>query len=284
MHPIQSLLDLFAGIRRHPVLLLAYAFTAFSVLSTLGQGIDFFVPGIELKGKFALWIVIAISAIYALKKIWKPSQIEINIFNSNAIIEIIFGDIFLQDGIRAIAVNDFFDSKLGKPVSDKSLHGIFLRKCFGGHPDSFDKQVEEDLKATPYIDTPNKIDGKTKSYPIGTTALITANNDRYICFAFSKSNPNDCKASSDVTLMWQALNDLWKRARSEANGHPVNVPLVGSGLSGIGLPTRDLLNLIILSAITETKAKPITEKIRIIIHRERFEQIDLREVKKYWKE
>lgn len=68
------------------------------------------------------------------------------IANSNTVIEVIFGDLFEQSGIRAIAVNEFFDSKIGKPVSDKSLHGIFLQKCFGGHPEPFDKQVDEQLK------------------------------------------------------------------------------------------------------------------------------------------
>jgi hypothetical protein len=270
--------------RRHPFLILVYGFTSFSVLSTLGQGIDFFVPGIELKGKFALWIVIAISAVYALKKIWKPSQIEICVANCNTTIEVVFNDLFKQDGIRAIAVNEFFDSKLGRPVSDKSLHGIFIHKCFGGHPEPFDKQLADQLKTVQGKEVPDKVEGKTKSYPIGATALILANQDKYLCFALAKSNPQDCKAFSDVTMMWQALNDLWKRARSEANGYPINLPLVGSGLSGIGLPTRDLLNLIILSAITETKAKPITDKIRIVLHRDRFEELDLRNVKKYWKE
>jgi hypothetical protein len=53
-------------------------------------------------------------------------------------------------------------------------------------------------------------------------------------------------------------------------------------LSGLGLPTRDLLNLIILSAITETKAKQITHTIRIVLHRDRFDELDLREVQKHW--
>jgi hypothetical protein len=80
------------------------------------------------------------------------------------------------------------------------------------------------------------------------------------------------------------LHKLWQRARIESGGHEINLPLVGSGLSGLGLPTRDLLNLIILSAITETKAKEVTQKIRIVLHRDRFEDLDLRDVKKHWEE
>jgi hypothetical protein len=85
-------------------------------------------------------------------------------------------------------------------------------------------------------------------------------------------------------MMWVALNDLWQRVRIESGGYAVNLALVGSGLSGLGLPTRDLLNLIILSAITETKAKEVTQRIRIVLHRSRFDDLDLRDVKQHWKE
>ncbi len=182
-----------------------------------------------------------------------------------------------------IAVSEFFDSKLGKPVSDKSIHGLFLQKCFGGYPEPFDKQVDEQLKSMKYEEVA-KIDGKTKSYSIGATALIAVNQDRYLAFAFAKADPDTCKAYSDVTMMWVALHELWQRVRVESGGHAVNLPLVGSGLSGLGLPTRDLLNLIILSAITETKSKEVTQRIRIVLHRDRFDDLDLRDVKQHWKE
>jgi len=280
---MKSLFDLLRGIRRHPLKAIGYIFTSFSVIFTIIKAITHFVPGIKIEGPVALTIVVIISICFGLRKIWKPSKISLSIANSNTTIEVLFGDLFTQSGIRAIAVNEFFDSKIGKPVSDKSVHGIFLQKCFGGHPEPFDKQIDEELKNIEYSDVA-KTDGKTKRFPIGSTALIAVNQDRYIAFAFTKTDPDTCKASSDVTMMWIALHKLWQRARIESGGHEVNVALVGSGLSGVGLPTRDLLNLIILSAITETKAKEITQKIRIVLHRDRFEDLDLRDVKKHWEE
>ena len=126
--------DLWNGIARHPWRALRHSFVAFSVMWTLTEGLTYFIPGIQIKGLGALGVIILISLGYALKQVWKPSKIEIPVSNSNTTIEVVFGDLFQQDGIRAIAVNEFFDSKLGRPVSDKSLHGIFLKKCFGGHP------------------------------------------------------------------------------------------------------------------------------------------------------
>lgn len=280
---LKSLLDLFRGIYKHPVKLSGYIFTAFSVLFTLIKAVTHFIPGIEVTGPFALGIIVLISIVFGMKKVWKPSKIKILLANSNTMIEVLFGDLFIQDGIRIISVNEFFDSKIGKPVSEKSLHGIFLKKCFGGHPESFDMQVNEQLKLIESKEIA-KIEGKNKCFPIGSTALINVNADRYLIFALTKSNPETCKAYSDVTMMWTALHEVWQKARNESGGNDINIPLVGSGLAGLGLPTRDLLNLIILSAITETKSKEIAKKIRIVLHRDRFEDLDLRDVKKHWEE
>jgi hypothetical protein len=246
--------------------------------------ITHFVPAIKIEGEIPLIIAILISVFFGLKKVWKPSRVEIKIANSNTVIEVIFGDLFEQNGIRAIAVNEFFDSKIGKPVSDKSLHGMFLQKCFGGHPEAFDKQINEELKKIQGEEEFKKIDGKTKRFPIGTTAIINVNQDRYLVFALSKTNPDTCKAESNVSMMWDALHELWLRTRIESGGHDLNLPLIGSGLSGLGLPTRDLLNLIILSAITETKFKEITQKIRVVLYPDRFDDLDLRDLKKHWEE
>lgn len=280
---MQSAKDLWCGIAGHPWKTAGYVFTAFSVLFTIIRGVTHFVPGVEIQGALPLTVVIIASVCYGLKEVWKPSEVKIKIATTNTTIEVLFGDLFEQDGIRAIAVSEFFDTKLGSPVSEKSLHGIFVKRFFGGGTESLEKQLDHQLQGIPGS-VVEKMEGKTKSFPIGTTALILVNQDRYLLFALAKADPVTCKVCSDVTMMWVALSQLWQRTRIEAGGYPLNLPLVGSGLSGLGLPTRDLLNLIILSAITETKAKQVTSTIRIVLHRERFEELDLREVKAHWEE
>jgi len=107
-------------------------------------------------------------------------------------------------------------------------------------------------------------------------------------FPFS---PPESGYQSVVTFNFQKGQTNWtadlKRDFYIKFGNP---PLYGhlevetSSLSGLGLPTRDLLNLIILSAITETKAKQVTDRIRIVLHRNRFDELDLRDVEEHWKE
>lgn len=279
---MQSLNDLWFGFTKHKWKTLTYIFTCFSVLYTLVKITTQFFPSVQIAGPAPLIAGILISCGWGLWKVWKPSKITIKIANSATCIEVVFGDIFEKDGIRAIGVSEFFETQLGQPVSDKSLHGAFLKRHFSGFPDSIDKQLAGQLANVESTQVPEKTEGKTLCYAIGTTAVISVNEDRYILFALTKTVPATCKVYSDVELMWRALHKLWQRARVECNGYPLNLPLVGSGLSGLNLPTRDLLNLVILSAITESKAHEITQTIRVVLRRDRFEDIDLREVKEHW--
>jgi len=279
---VQPLNDLWFGITKHKWKMIVYIFTCFSVLFTIVKVVTQFFPTIQISGPAPLTAAILVSCAWGLWKVWKPSRTTIKIAHSNTCLEICFGDIFEQKGIRAIGVSEFFETQLGQPVSDKSFHGAFLKRHFSGYQDSIDRQIGAQLANEESTKVSDKAEGKTLCYHIGTTVAINANEDRYILFAMSKTNHANCKVFSDVELMWGALHKLWQRARIECNGDPLNLPLVGSGLAGLNLPTRDLLNLVILSAITESKAHEITQAIRIVLRRDRFEDIDLREVKQHW--
>jgi hypothetical protein len=270
------------GIRHHPWMSFIYLFASFSVLLTLVEGFTYFIPSLDLRGIKSLTAVVVISVIYTAAAIRRPSKIEIPIHHTNTRIEIKFGDIFTEEGLRAIPVSEFFESAIGLPVSPKSLHGIFLSKCFAGHKEVFDRHVDEELKDTPGEEVA-KPHGKKRRYPVGTTVLIPVNNDRYLCFALTRTDITTCKVSSDVPTLWKSLSGLWQKARISLGGHALLLPLVGSGLSGIGLPPKELLNLMILSIIEESKIREITPHIRIVLIDDLFNEIDLKELERYWR-
>ena len=284
--------ELWRGLCLHPRRSCGYTFAAFGVLWTLIDSITFLqnivstLLNIEIKNRYTLIIVLLVSLFFCVRQLWKPSSVIIKVATTNTKIEVLFGNLFEQTGLRGIAATEFFESELGTPVSEQSLHGMFLKRYFGGKGKSFDKQLKQQLKgvSSKYVKKVKKPCGKTKSYPIGTTARIKTKCGIYIIFASAETDLKTCKASSDVTKMWTAMHGLWQRARIESGGRPLIIPLIGSGLSGIGLPARDLLNLIILSVITETKVKQITGRIRIVLHPNQFEEIDLRNIKKHWEE
>jgi hypothetical protein len=272
---------LYTGIKKHPVIGAVSTFAAFSVQWTLIEGLTYFINNLNLKGGRSLLFVVLVSLAYSAWRIRQPSEVQIPIKHTNTKIEVKFEDLFTEDGYRAIAMSEFFDSELGIPVSEKSIHGIFLKKCFGGHPQSFDALVAKQFQNVQSQLVDKKI-GKNLKYPIGTTALVDVNNDHYLCFALSEADPETCKVHADVPILWRALQGLWRKSRICLGGSPIVLPLVGSGVSGVGLPPRELLDLIILSAIAETKLQQITLCIRIVLSTDRFADVDLKELRRYW--
>ncbi|MBB5349963.1 hypothetical protein HNR46_000184 [Haloferula luteola] len=275
--------DLCRGLRLHPWRTAISSFAAFSVLWTLTEAVSYLAETDKIRGVWVLAAFIAASVAYGFWLVWKPTKVTIKIADTNSKIEISFGDLFAQEGVRAIAVTEFFDTEIGEPVSERSVHGAFIKKYFGGGVTSLEEQLQQQLAEAAGTQT-GKAKGKSVSYPIGTSALVAVGSDRFILFALSKADPKTCKADSSVTMMWVALHGLWKQARIVCGGHPLALPLVGAGLSNIGLPPRDLLNLLILSLITETKEKQITQVIRIVLGMDVYEDLDLRTVKKHWEE
>ncbi|MFC1975964.1 macro domain-containing protein [Chloroflexota bacterium] len=270
------------GITNHPWRWFSYIFLAFSVMWTLTEGITYFIPSIDIRGISSLIVILIISLIFSVVKIWQPSKIRIPVKHTNTTIEILFGDLFAESGYRAIGVGEFFDSELGKPVSENSLHGILIKKVFGGRPEVFDKIIEDELKNVGF-EVVKRSEGKTKKYPIGTAAVIPFNNDNYICFASCHTEIETSKSFSDVSTLWDALHGLWKKAKVSVGGDCLVLPLVGSALAGVGLPTKELLHLIVLSIISGTKLhKHITSCIRIVLTEDKFDEIDLRELERYW--
>lgn len=280
---MRKILDLWRGVKRHPWRTIVSSFAAFSVLWTLTEVITHFLKDVKIEGPALLALFVVLSLFHGLWLVWKPSKVVIKVADTSTRIEVRFGDLFEQEGVRAISVSEYFDSQLGVPVSDRSLHGAFIKKYFGGGVVSLDQQISQQLANTKSKKTA-KVQGKTDAYPIGSTAMVTVGSDRFLLFALTNADVKTCKAEADVTMMWVALHHLWQRARVECHGYPLNLALVGHGLSNIGLPPRDLLNLIILSLITETKASQITQIVRIILHINVYEDLDLRTVKRHWEE
>lgn len=105
--------------------MLAYMFTAFSIIQTVVRGVSLFVPGISISGPIPFAAVIVISVSWGLKKVWKPSRIELPIANCATVIEVVFGDLFEQEGIRAIAVNNFLTARLANPFPTRACTGFF---------------------------------------------------------------------------------------------------------------------------------------------------------------
>ncbi|TIC86924.1 macro domain-containing protein [Crenobacter intestini] len=274
--------NIYLGIKRHPLKFLVEIFFAYSALWTLVESGSYFFQDIKPQGILCYLVLVFIGILAACIRAYQHRSFSFKISHSNTEVTVSFGDLFDHGGYLAIPVNEFFDSKLGLPVSPKSLHGIVVDKFFGGHPTSFDQLLTVDLANTPGQDI-QRANGKTRRYPIGTTASINTNSHRFLLFALCTTDIVTFKASATIPDLVRALEGLCARARVVLGGERLIIPLVGSGLSGIGLPANQLLQLILLVLVNETKKNQVALDIEIVIHPDRFDEIDFHLIENFWR-
>jgi hypothetical protein len=157
------------------------------------------------------------------------------------------------------------------------LHGAFISRVLRGQAQSFDALVAPALSGRPFEEVPRP-SGNGRRFPIGTTAAVDVGATRYLLFALARTDVKTLKASASVHDLWDALAGLWTEMRIRSNGEAVFMPLVGSGLSGVGLPEPVLLGLLLTSFAYHTKTTKITSRLTIVLSPHLKDHLDLSDV------
>lgn len=265
-----------------------------SVFATLGLFWLVIEPIIGLTGKsidLTYWQLFGWSAVFGI--IWlifdglwfsgflkQRIEIKSNGFDTRIVIK--FGDIFQEEGWQAIAVNDFFDSIVDdRFVSSKSLHGILLQKYWAGNTDDWNRQVDEQLTATE-CSSEKRNGGKQSRYRIGTTVAVKQAGNKFLCVALSRTDISNQEAKASSSDLHQAVRGLLQKARSVCGDESLSIPLMGSGLSRVGIKNNILVGLILTAIFEETKINKVTSEIRIVLPKEKASEINLASLQKDW--
>ncbi len=227
------------------------------------------------------------AVLYVIYKAAEPRKITINLRRINTQLNIYFSDIFLEKekSHLVIPVNEFFDTQLGGAVGQSgdivapnSIHGQFITKIYNSDSVKLGNDLDIALNGV-VSNTIARNSGKTSQYPVGTTAVIGHGTYKSFLFALSHTDLITAKAQSDVPTMWSALEGVWTSVRNCSNNLPVSLPLVGAGLSHVGLDSMNILRLIVMSITKSSQRQKITDQINIIIHENLMNEIVLRKIK-----
>lgn len=271
------------GLKRDWKRALLFASSTFGVVWGLIECTSYFIKDDELlKNGWVVILVIVLCLIPSFVLTLPRRKVDYKIPNSNTVLTVKFGDLFQEEGVSVIAVNEFWDTQLGNPVSITTLHGKFIQKMFQSHAEVLDRHIEKQLNGQE-IENVVRNEGKSLRYPIGSAIKIGCNGKDFILFALTSTELAKCKSSCDVPQLWRALEKLWIYVREHHNGHPVSMPLVGDNLARIGLKEDVLLNLLITSFIRANSKEPICSSIRFILHESKFNEIDLHKIIEYRK-
>lgn len=207
-------------------------------------------------------------------------EIKGNGFDTRIVIK--FGDIFQQEGWRAIAVNDFFDSIVDDCfVSSRSLHGILLQRYWAGNIDDWNRQVDGQLTGTP-CSSETRGEGKQSRFELGTTVTVRKDGNKFLCVALSHTDISNLETKASSSDLHQAVRGLLRKARSVCGNEPLSIPLMGSGLSRVGIKNNILVDLILTAIFEETKNNKVTGEIRIVLPKEKASEINLASLQKDW--
>lgn len=223
-------------------------------------------------------VFLVILYIYDWNKANKLNSIEIDIEGTTVCIKA--GDIFEQDGLKAIAFNEYFDTLVdNKIINEVSLNGIFLKEKLDIEISELDQEINNYSFENNEILEKNteRLVGKKQKFKIGT--IFVHNN--YILTAFSKFDSSN-RANLTMPEYLGFLITFWDKVNIVYGQRSVSVPIFGSGITRIKehrrISDEDLLKIMIWTfRISEMRFKH-PAKLTIVIHPEKMDKINLLDI------
>ena len=258
-----------------------FGFAAYGALWTAAEPLGAVLKKCKPEGIYWYGAMIMASIVVGLWKCRPRRHVEFKIPGSDSSIRIEFGDIFQNGKVIVIPVNEYFDGLLGDHVSENSLHGQFIKNVLGGQARAFYDLTSEDLQ-TVSSEEVHRESGRCSKYPIGTVARADVNDKRFLLAALSRTDVASLKASATLHELWDCLAGIWQGVRDFSNGNSVKIPLLGSGLSGVGLPAKNLIEVIVTSFLYYTKKQKIADRVTLVLPQTLEPEIDLITIKRSW--
>lgn len=198
-------------------------------------------------------------------------------------VEIKFGDIFLEKGLKVIPFNEYFDTNIDNHIiSEESLNGQLITKYYN-NTRMLDESIENDSDLQSNLSHLNdsRIKGKKKAYKLGSILVI---DDEFILTAMSKFSSNN-EAVLTMSEYIQFLMNFWEEISKKYNVRTVVIPIMGSGITrfkqGYEKTTpQDLLEIILWTFEVSKIKIAHPAQLTIVIGKDKKNKINLYKLKK----
>lgn len=218
---------------------------------------------------FVLGVVLLIASAFwgICFLLFKKKKIRLSI-NKRTKLSIHYGDLFNENGIRVIPVNEYFDTHLGDGIiAPNTIHGKFLARL-KPHIAELKNMIDSQLALKETL-PPNRkrtlVEGlPQKRYPLGTTIRITINNQTYLLVAVTRFNANEHVEVDDSEYMG-IMQKMFSSVEQLNDTQIVNIPLIGGGQAGFNYSNMQLLNMMAQAACL-TDRLAVVNGINIILY------------------
>ncbi|ENH9307555.1 macro domain-containing protein [Citrobacter freundii] len=253
-----------------------------STISTIFSLLLIFVE-IPTENKITLGIIFLFTLSLLYFGIWLKSNnlTEVNLDVEGSIVTVKAGDLFLQDGFKVIAFNEYFDTQVDDNIiSHKSLNGLYIDNHLSGPISDLDQRVSNykfDEDEILEVNQERKV-GKKQKYSLGTIFV----NEDYLLTAFSKFDDKN-RAFLTMPDYLGFLINFWDKVNRIYAQKSVSVPIFGSGITRIkehkNISDEDLLKIMLWTfRISEMRFK-FPAKLTIVIHKDKIDKINLLDIK-----
>lgn len=136
------------------------------------------------------------------------------------------GDIFEEDGLKVIAANEYFDTRVGDNLIDpKSLYGIYLRQYCKNSIADLDQAMIDNLSSSTLLTDEMREKGKKIQYRLGT---VFNDQKGFLLVAYAKFDDNNRAFLSPNDAMSCYMN-MWNEIDKYRGNESICLPVLGSG-------------------------------------------------------
>ncbi|MCE2738781.1 MAG: DUF6430 domain-containing protein [Rhodobacter sp.] len=257
----------------------------FGIAGSIGTALSIFLIFIDIPEDFKLYSFIGFAAVLIIiyLMIWRRANTlkEVSIKIDGTTVTVKSGDIFNEEGLKAIAFNEYFDTVVDNVlISERSLNGIFLTSKLNETIQELDAEIER----YPFEDgeilqreVPRSA-GKSVKFRLGT---IFAKDD-FLLTAMSKFDSSN-RANLTMPEYLEFLINFWDRVNKVYAQRSVVTPIFGSGVTRIrghrNISDEDMLKIMLWTfRISEMRFK-YPAKLTIVIHESKIDQVNLLDLK-----
>lgn len=255
----------------------------FYIVSVISVPFSFFAIVIDVPVRYKTGITImmicAMAVIYIGLLIKANIMSDIKLQINNSVMEIRFGDIFIEPEWKVICFNEYFDTQVDNVIiSEGSLNGKYIQE----HVDDvsgLDRRLERDNHLMKRVagNNTDRDHGKKIKYKLGT---IFKDGD-YLLTAFTRFD-NDNRAFISMQEYISFLMNFWNEIDIVYGGKSVAVPLMGSGITRFkdyNINEQELLELIIWSFKVSRVKFVYPSRVSVILHISVRDKINLYDLK-----
>jgi hypothetical protein len=232
-----------------------------------------------------LAVILFICAYFAWGQTKLKNRISIKI-SPNLRVNVFKGDLFQQNNIVVIPVNEFFDTHVDDVIiAHRTIHGKFIDDFFRNNEDELYRLIDaqiNNIEGRVVVNNRRHAGARNYKYPIGTCADVVVGDTIYVLFALTHFDEED-KAYLPKEEFGNAIINLTNHLAAISNNRPVYIPLFGTGLSRLN-ETHQRVLLYIIDTISFSCPVSINAGMNVVIYPEDMVKVNLNKVEDFFSE